>query len=276
MATYRRLKGQTDAANASTWSPATAPSAWHATNDSMQMDEGANSPLATNVDTAWAGKSLVNVTITSGCKDDIGSAANPLAVTVSGTVRDYGGGNARYFSGTWVNFEFAPANPNCVCYLSSWTLTGTLYVLAGTMILRGSVILAGVDRIVVSGNAAMEIPEHGSDTIPCPVQLTGNAVLSVKRLVTGDILVGDRARLRYDVKSTTDTGTITLAGGTMELINGSCSVDGQSGVFDWSGLEQAGGYTVDLTEHPALTEKTGAIQPGTFTRTVKGSGSRKV
>lgn len=275
MAARRRNKGSTDANAAASYTPATAPGSW-SNGDTLTFDEGANTNFNVSM-TALQALDLGDVKITSGCKDNIGSAANPLKLDISGTLTDEGGGEYSYIAGGTAtgiidNIVFNPSNPNKVLYLSSVAIADTIYVLGGTFIVGGSVTLV---NIVANGPCSIVIPEDGSDVLG-NVTVTGGARAIIKRRIAGTWRAGAGGTITYNVDTTTDTGDGVIDGGTFELIKGSCSIDGQRGTFDWSKLEKAGGYTVVLSEYPELTEKTGPVEPTTFTRTKIGRGSRKV
>lgn len=272
----RRLKGSTDASNAASYSPSAAPSAPWANGDTLTFDEGANTNFDVGMTAAAGISSLATVRVTSGCKDNIGKANDPFKVDVSGTLIYEGGGDYSHWAGgtggTIAAIICNPSNPNHQMNLSSGTFP-SIKVLAGTVIIGGSAVLADIEVI---GAATIVVPEDATDVLNnIRVAAGGRAI--VKRRINGTGNVDQGGTLENNVDSTTASGTINLNGGTLVHLKGSLVVNGYSGVYDWHRLEKGGAYTLTLTEYEALTEKTGPVLPsGTITRTLVGKGSRKV
>lgn len=271
--TYDYVKGQTDANAAPTWG-GTAPGSW-TNGDSGRMQEGGPVTL-TNV-TALAGKTLDAFTVTPGCAVSLGSEAGAFALNVNTTP----GTSALDYNGKGPTTCYIKGGTSKEISVIVWRpLTAILLRLTDAVnsilrVLTGSVYIGDdvtVDQVECYGSTVTEIASHASDVVG-NCKMFDRSTLLIKRRLAGTITVPAGCKLIYDVPTTTATSqTITLAGGTLEVRNGSVVVFGGSGTLDLSRLEKAG-YTVTLTECEGLTVKEGPTAV-TISSTVIGKGAR--
>jgi len=147
----------------------------------------------------------------------------------------------------------------------------------------GSTVTVG--DVVVSGSGQCQILEHASDETG-DIRLTGRATMLLKRPMGSGkkAYVNVGTTLTIDLTATTGAviaagnvqGEVVLCGGTLILINGNVTVDGQSGKFDRTRLERAAAVTISGYPTPDLMEYEGNTL-ATVTRTTPlGAGPQIV
>lgn len=273
MAAITHVEGQQDLSAGATYSGGALPS----DGDTLTFLRAGVGFSLTNLN-GLAGKDLLTLTFNTAWAASVGSTGQPLQVNLNRTgtgVLDYKGqGDVFSIAGgtstpTISTINFRPMNGRTRGYLSG-AANATLRVFAGAFRVENS---ASVDVVQVLGAAQVEIMESGSGDVIGNVTLSPGSTLTARRRISGSLTVGPGMTLIYDVKSTTDSGSITLNGGTLIWLNGALVVNGVAGVLDWSRLEDE--YALTITEYPGLTERTGPVRPSA-SRTEIAGGSKKV
>lgn len=244
--------------------------------DTLTFNRAGASFELTNL-TALNGKDLLTLTIGPAWAASIGTSAQALEVNCNrsgaGAVDYKGTGRVFSIKGgastpTISTITFRPSNgASSVGFLSGAANT-MLRVFGGAFRVENSATVVAVQAM----RSRVEIMEHASDSVGDMVLAEG-ATATLKRLLGGTVNVGPGCTLIYDVKSTTDSGVITISGGKVIWKNGALVVNGQAGELDRSGLEAT--YALTITEYPGLTERTGAVEP-TASRTAIAGGSKKI
>lgn len=267
MATVRTyVKGQTNWAAAGTWG-GTAPSGWHATDDSVLMAEGGPVALTNLNAITAASKTLVNFTVRPGCTTSIGDKAGSLSVAWSGIFDYAGGGREVWLAGSGADLVWRPSAGGALVG-TGLTLTGTLTVLGGSASIGAGDVLVdvragGFGQVdIAASNAAdtvRHITQHGRSRVNC------------RREATGTVEVPAGCEFVYDGGNTSGGPTVHLCGGRVTWISGDLTLKGDAGVFDRSGLKP--GYDLTITATPDLVEVRGPVAPDTDTRTNVGAGA---
>ena len=270
MANNEYVKGQTDLSLAGTYSPSGVP----ASGDNLGFSEGTG--LINAGMTALAARDLLSVIFRPGFSANLGESGNPVEFdcdrTSTGVVNYGGKGQWVYAKGgstaVWNKVIWQPANGTAVLYAQNVTIN-TLEVYAGLVKCPSSVV---VDVVKASQGGQVIIGEHASDTVGNTTVKNLSSV-ETRRRIAGTTSLEKGSVLIYDVDTATTSGTINMNGGTLIHIKGALTINGSSGVYDYSRLQKV--YAVIITDTPALEERFGAVSP-TFTRTTEGTGSIKV
>lgn len=269
------VKGATDLSLTGTYSGGALP----IDGDSLFFSDGGG-VVNTNMN-ALAAIDLARFELRPGFFADIGEAGNPMEIDVDRTstgIAVLGSRSSKCFfkggsgSGIWNDLTVQMVNGSAQVWLQSLSLNA-MRVYSGVVRCPATVALGTCD---VLGPGTVIADAHASDTIGNGTIANGGTLIA-RRRISGSIVVGLGGTLIYDVDTATTTGTITLAGGRIELRKGSMTVSGLSGELDYSKLEKATSiaYTLTITDHEGLIEKSGSVLP-TFSRTTPGKGSRKI
>lgn len=280
MATYTHNDGQTDLSVAATYSPAAVPTA--GTNGDTLTFVRAGAGFALTNLAALAGRDFLSVVIGPGWRGNFGDGVSSVEFdaynsgTGNGMIDYQGAGDVASFKlGTVVGragkIVFRPSAPTRGSVSGpAGAQVDALYVSGGTFRVLDSVAVGTVDIV---GSAQVVIETHASDTVG-NVTITGSSTLTIRRRLSGTLVVPPGCTVYYNVKSSTTTGKITLVGGKLVWINGAITVDGYSGELDRSGLESS--YALTITDFPGLTERVGPVVPTETRTTPMGVGSKKV
>jgi hypothetical protein len=272
------VKGQTSFAATTTYSGGALP----IDADSFFMSEGGG-VVDQNPD-ALDDVDFTRVEMRGAFSADVGSPGSPfefdcnqggagIVVLASRSANLYlAGGDG----GVWYDVTMDMQLGTARVFISAVSITGVFKALRGVARFSST---AALDAADLSGPCTVICDAHGSDTIG-NVRVSNGATLIVRRRIAGTVLLGEGGTVVYDVDTGTATGLITMAGGRLDHRKGSLAIYGMKGEYDYRQLERAAttagaAYTVTLEEFEGLVEMRGIVSPS-FTRTLRGKGSRKI
>jgi hypothetical protein len=275
MANIEYIKGQTNFAATATYSGGALP----VDADSLYFSEGGG-VVDQNPD-ALDDVDFTRVEMRGAFSADVGSSGSPfefdanqtstgVVVLASRSANLYlAGGDG----GIWYDVTMDMQLGSARVFISAVSISGVFKGYRGVARFSST---ASLDAMELSGPCTAIADSHGSDTIG-NISVSNGATLIVRRRIAGTVLLGEGGTVIYDVDTATTTGLITMAGGVLDHRKGSLTMKGLKGSYDYRQLERATttAYAVILEEFEGLTEMRGIVAP-TFTRTVRGKGSRKI